>query len=299
MKKELKLDLSEGIKRLKIFTSQIVNTGLVGGYKSVFKGHGLEFEDYRGYTANDDASLIDWKASVKSKELLIREFVEERNLNVFFLIDVSSSMVYGSIDKLKMEYAAEIAASLSYAVINAGDSIGFALFSDRITRSMLPSPGVMQYHNLVETLVNPSYYGGKYDLEEALKYVLASLNQSSILILITDFIGLKNNWEEYIKMAAKKFDLIGVMIKDPNDRTLPDYAGQVILEDPFSSKQILVNPGAVSAAYKDYAVRQEQIIKNTFLNAGADFLELTTNESFVKPIINFFIRRSKRIKQNG
>ena len=86
MKKEVKLDLSEGIKRLKILTAQIVNTSIVGGYKSVFKGRGLEFEDYRQYTPNDDASLIDWKASVRSKELFIREFVEERNLNVYFLI---------------------------------------------------------------------------------------------------------------------------------------------------------------------------------------------------------------------
>ena len=127
MKKELNLELSESIKRLKIFTNQIVNTSFVGGYKSVFKGHGMEFEDYREYTPNDDASTIDWKASVRSKQLLVREFVEERNLNVFFLIDASSSMVYGSTDKLKMEYAAEIVATLSYTILQAGDSISFAL----------------------------------------------------------------------------------------------------------------------------------------------------------------------------
>ena len=208
MKKELKLDLSEGIKRLKILTSQIVNTSIVGGYKSVFKGHGLEFEDYRQYTPNDDASLIDWKASVRSKELFIREFVEERNLNVYFLIDVSSSMIYGSIDKLKMEYAGELAAALSYVVLNAGDSVGFALFNDKIVKNVPPITGFMQYHNLVSALVNPNYYGGKYDLDEALKFILAFLKQASIVIIISDFIGLKNDWERYIKTVGVRDKII-------------------------------------------------------------------------------------------
>ena len=220
MKKEVKLDLSEGIKRLKILTAQIVNTSIVGGYKSVFKGRGLEFEDYRQYTPNDDASLIDWKASVRSKELFIREFVEERNLNVYFLIDVSSSMVYGSIDKLKMEYAGELAAALSYVVLNAGDSVGFALFNDKIVKNVPPIIGPMQYHNLVTALVNPNHYGGKYNLDEALKFILAFLKQASIVIIISDFIGLKNDWERYIRVVSKKFDLIGKGPKRQNTARL-------------------------------------------------------------------------------
>ena len=296
MKKEVKLDLSEGIKRLKILTNRIVNTMLVGGYKSVFKGRGLEFEDYRNYTSNDDAAMIDWKASVKSKQLLIREFVEERNLNIFFLIDVSSSMVYGSVDKLKMEYAGELVAALSFTVLNVGDSIGFALFNDKIVKNVPPTQGVIQYHNLVQTLVDPNFYGGKYDLNEALKFTLAFLKQFSIVIIISDFIGLKKDWEKYIKMVAKKFDLIGIMIKDPRDRVLPDYSNQVILEDPFSDKQILVRPEKIGRIYKNYVIKQEQMIKNTFLKAGANFLELTTDKSFVTPITNLFMRRTKRMR---
>ncbi|MBW2975851.1 DUF58 domain-containing protein [Candidatus Woesearchaeota archaeon] len=297
MKKELKLELSEGIKRLKILTSQIVNTQFVGGYKSVFKGKGMEFEDYRQYTPDDDSSVIDWKASVRSKQLLIREFAEERNLNVFFLIDVSSSMVYGSIDKLKMEYAGELIAALSYVVISAGDSVGFALFSDKIVKNMLPAMGFVQYHNLINTLVNPDYYGGKYDLTEALRFTLSFLKEASIVIIISDFIGLKNDWERYIKVASKKFDLIGIMIKDPADKILPNYDGQVILEDPFSAKQVLVRPAALESVYKSYTANQERAIKNSFLNAGANFLELTTNESFVKPITNLFVSRAKKVRR--
>jgi len=296
MKKELKLDLSKGIKRLKILTNQIVNTRFVGGYKSVFKGHGMEFENYRPYAPDDDASLIDWKASVRSQQLFIREYVEERNLNVFFLIDVSSSMIYSSIDKLKMEYVGELAASLSFIVLNAGDSMGFALFSDKIVKKVPPTIGFVQYHNLVSTLVDPIHYGGKYDLSEALKFTLTFLKEASVVILISDFIGLKKDWEKYVRMVSSKFDLIGVMVRDPRDKVLPEYNAQVILEDPFSNKQILVRPEVIGGDYKKYVIKQEQKIKNVFLESGANFLNLTTTESFVKPLTNLFIRRAKRIK---
>lgn len=294
MKKEVKLDLSEGIKRLKILTSQLVNTSIVGGYKSVFKGRGLEFEDYRQYTPNDDASLIDWKASVKSNQLYIREFAEERNLNVYFLIDVSSSMVYGSASKLKMEYAGELAAALSYVVLNAGDSIGFALFNDKIVKNVPPITGLVQYHNLVSALVNPDFYGGRYNLDEALKFILAFLKQASIVIIISDFIGLKNDWEKYIRMVSKKFDLIGIMVKDPNDKILPEYNGQVVLEDPFSDRQILVSPQSIKEAYRTYMLKQAQRIENTFLDAGADFIELSTDRPFIKPLTSLFTKRAKK-----
>jgi uncharacterized protein (DUF58 family) len=195
-----------------------------------------------------------------------------------------------------MEYVGEIAAALSFVILNAGDSVGFALFTDEIVKKMPPSQGLIQYHNLTRALVTPRYYGGKYDLNEALKFILAFLKEASIVIIISDFIGLKSGWEKYIKMVSKKFDLISIMVKDPRDKTLPDYNGQVILEDPFSNKQILVRPDVVGEAYRNYVTKQEQMIKNTLLNAGADFIELTTNESFVKPITNLFIKRTKRIR---
>ena len=130
MKKQLRIDPSIVVKRLKILTNNIVNSQLVGNYRSVFKGRGLEFEGYRHYTPDDDASSIDWKASVRSKEMLVKQLIDERNVSVFFLIDVSSSMVYSTTDKLKVEYMAELVATLSYVILSAGDSVGFALFID-------------------------------------------------------------------------------------------------------------------------------------------------------------------------
>lgn len=296
MKEELKLDLNVGIKRLKILTNRLVNTKIVGSYRSVFKGRGLEFLDYRHYTPNDDASRIDWKASVRSKELLVREFADERNLNIFFLIDVGSSMIYSTTDKLKIEYAAELVATLSYTILQAGDSIGFVLFNDKVIKHEIPRTGFKQYYKLIKTLVDPSNYGGNFDLIEVLKFTIAILKEFSIVIIISDFIGLKNDWEHYLKLAGKKYDLIGIMVRDPTDRVLPDYHGQVILGDVYSSRQIMVNVDKVGDSYTKYAEAREKEISNAFIKSGADFLQLVTNEPFVKPLTDMFSKRAKRLR---
>lgn len=296
MKKSLKMDLSVGVKRLNLITNRLVNAKIVGGYRSVFKGRGLEFLDYRQYTPNDDASLIDWKASIKGQELLIKEFAEERNLNVFFLIDASSGMICGSIDKLKMEYAAELVSTLSYTILQAGDSIGFAFFADKILRYEMPRVGFKQYYRLISDLVNPSCYGGNHDLNQALKFTMASLKEFSIIIIVSDFIGLKNDWKHYLKLAGKKFDLIGIMVRDPIDEELPEYNGQAILGDYYSDKQIIVNVDLISEHYSKYVQASENEIINSFHDANADFVKLTTDKPFLKPITDLFIRRTKKIR---
>ena len=130
---ELKLNLKPLIKKLEVSTKRGFIDILTGSYKSSFKGKGLDFEGYRSYISGDDASLIDWKATLRSQDLLIKVLTEERNVNIIFLVDVSSSMSFASIDKLKNEYAAELVASLSFAAIQAGDSVGLVMFNDKIT----------------------------------------------------------------------------------------------------------------------------------------------------------------------
>lgn len=296
MKKKLKLGFSEGIKRLKISTSRLVNTGMVGNYRSGFKGHGLEFEDYRPYTSFDDASLIDWKASVRSHSLLIKEFVEERNLNVFFLVDVSSSMVYGSIDKLKIEYAAELVAALSYTILQAGDSIGFAFFNDKVVIHEPFARGMKQYYKLMKALVDTNNYSGNYDAVQALKFILGSLKEFSIVVIISDFIGLNDDWKYYLKMMGKKFDLIGIMVHDPADEILPDFKGYVVFADPFSSKQIIADSREIGEKYAKYVELREKEIKDAFMQSNSDFIKLRTDKPFVKPLTDLFIRRMKMHK---
>lgn len=293
---ELKLDLSKAIGRLRIVTKDIVNTKIAGEYISAFKGQGLEFEEYREYTPGDDASLIDWKATKRANQLLIKKFEEERNLNIFFLLDVSSTMVFTSIKKLKNEYAAELVASIAYVTIEAGDSVGVALFNDTIIKNLSPKRTKHQFYAMLKSLVNPLFYGGGYDLANALSFTINSLEKNSLLIIVSDFIGLKGDWRRYLEIAAGKFDIIGVMIRDPTDRDLPKESYNVMLSDPLSEKQVVIVADQIKERYKRYVQNQERMIKSAFLRLNCSFIGLPTDRGFVEDMITFFHRRAKRFR---
>ena len=186
MVENLKVDLSHKIKKLEILTKRLVKTALIGNYRGRIKGRGLDFDRFREYTTSDDASLIDWKVSVRLNKPIIKEFIEERNLDVFLLIDVSSSMVFGSTTKLKNEYVAELASALSYAILNAGDSLGYGFVSDDLFNLILPRNRRSLFYELSRSLVNPEVYGGNYDIETALSKCLKALRRNSILIIISE-----------------------------------------------------------------------------------------------------------------
>lgn len=289
---KLKIDLSELVKRLDIITKDLVSTMMVGNYKSVFKGRGLEFEDYIEYTPGDDASLIDWKSSKKANKLLIKKLEEERDLTLFFLIDVSSTMACSSIKKLKSEYAAEFVASLSYITLDAGDSVGFAMFSDQIIKRMPPARSRHQFYAILKTLANPLFYGGGYNLGEALKFTMSFLEKGSILMIVSDFIGLKGEWQKYLEVASGKFDVIGIMVNDPTDIVLPEDSHQVMLEDPISGGQLLVVPDQIREKYGEYVGAQRMTTRRIFLESDCDFIELSTNKPFIGEIIKFFNKRA-------
>ena len=261
MPEKLNIDLSHEIKKLEILSKRLVSSKFLGMYKSRLRGRGLEFNNFREYTLVDDASLIDWKVSARVNKPIIKEFVQERNLDVFILIDVSSTMVFGSTKKLKNEYVAELAATLAYAVLNVGDNLGYAFFSDNIFNYMAPKSGKNLFYKLSRSIVNPEIYGGNYDLESALKKITESLNRNSVLIIISDFIGLKGDWQKYLERASYKFDVIGIMVRDPRDKDLPENSSMVLIEDPFSSEKLVLDPTeAVRQKYRKYVENQWKIL---------------------------------------
>lgn len=288
--------LTPAIKKLQIASRKTVRTPVLGSYKSVFRGQGIEFESYRTYNQDDDASLIDWKASNRAGQLLVKEFVEERNLNVFIMVDVSSSMIFGSHTILKNEYAAEVAASLCYAILNAGDNVGYALFSETIVAKEFPKRGPSQFYMFSKTLVDPSYYGGTFDLAEAMQFALHYLKSQSVVIVISDFIGLKGDWKKYMKLVSRKFDLVCISIKDPHDKTLPKEPGNVVVEDPFSDDQLVIDPSVLKSKYENYVRGEEKALQNYLREINAEYLDLDTSRPYVTPLMAFFRKRAKRFR---
>ncbi|MBI4141814.1 DUF58 domain-containing protein [Candidatus Woesearchaeota archaeon] len=294
-KKTFKVSLIPSIKKLEIYTKGLTTSKLIGRYQSSFRGKGLEFETYRSYMPDDDASLIDWKATARSDDVLVKKFVEERNLNVYLLVDISSSMLYGSsTTKLKVVYAAELAASLCYAVLKAQDSVGFGLFSDHIQASATPMLAPHQFYKLCNSLMNAELYGGAYNLGNTLEEVFGFLPDKSVLIIISDFIGFSKGWEQKAKVAGKKFELVGIMVRDIYDRTLPPDEVNLLVESPFTDEQVLINPSELRRKYELHAKEEEEYIKSVFKKSNGDLLTLTTDKPFVKPLLTFFKYRERR-----
>ena len=290
-KKQLKVNLIPAIRRLEATIKGLVTTSIVGTYKSAFKGKGLEFEDYREYNSGDDASKIDWKASARTNKLLVKEYIEERNLNVFFIVDVSDNMIFGSTEKLKNEYAAELVASIAYITLRSGDRIGFTMFNNKPVKKSFPEGGMDQFYILSRDLLNPNNYGGEFDFNEALKFLLSFMKEKGLVIIVSDFIRLKKGWEERLNIASKKFDIIAMIVRDPRDENMPDEDIQVILSNPYENKQLIVNTKEIKTDYERIAKEETNKFKQKLTELNVDFIELITSKSFVNPIMTFFKRR--------
>ncbi|MBS3150648.1 DUF58 domain-containing protein [Candidatus Woesearchaeota archaeon] len=294
MKRKLNVDIVPSIRRLEIVTKGLLKTKVSGNYRSVFKGRGLEFSEYRPYCSGDDASMIDWKATLRTNQILVRQYVEEKEVSVFFLIDCSDSMVFGSTVKLKNEYTVELVASLAYAILEAEDSVGMAMFNDKIVSKIYPAKGRSQFHVLEKALLNPDYYFGAYDFNNAAKFLLNFLKEDSVVIIVSDFVGLKDGWVKFLEIVSHKFDTIAIMVRDPRDKVLPEDAGQVVIQDPYSKRSLLIEPELIREVYEAEMKKQENEIRNAFLRNRADFLSLTTDKGFTKPVLNLFMERSLR-----
>jgi len=294
MKRKLNIDIVPSIRKLQVVTKGLIKTKGIGSYKSVFRGKGLDFSEYRPYDNNDDASLIDWKASMRTNQILIRQYEEERDLNVFFVIDCSSGMVFGSTEKLKNEYAAEIVISLAFTILDFGDSVGLAMFNDKIIKKVYPGKGKGQFYSIVRTLSDPESYGGGFNFDNVTDFILNYLKQSTVVIIVSDFVGLNENSLDKLKLISTKYDTVGIMVRDPRDKTLPTDVGQVVIEDPYSNKSLLIEPKLIKEVYEEEIKKQEKWIKNSFATNKSDFLSLTTDKSFVKPLIGLFSERAIR-----
>ena len=254
----------------------------------IFKGKGLEFEGYRNFSFDDDAENIDWKASSRAQKLLVKKFREERNLGIMFLVDVGSNMVFGSTEKIKCEFATEVIAAFADLLINSDDRIGFFLFSDTITHLNNPKIGNRQFHFFMEILSNGLNYGGKTNLDQALDFATNYLDASIFsVIIVSDFLNITKETETKLGFLANRFETMAIQIRDPLDITLPETEGEIVLEDPSTSRQVIINPKVTKNAYEKYVSEQEKIIKNVFEKSGVPYLNLITNKSFAPPLAIF------------
>ncbi len=264
-------------------------------YRLLLRGKGLEFDSYRDFSPDDDASNIDWKASMRTNKLLAKRYKEERNLQIVFLVDVGENMISGSSKNLKCEYAAEVAGALGHLIISSGDKVGYILFNDQVKKFVPPATGVNHFNRFIEDLTRLDNFGGGSNLLHPIDFAINYVSPSvSSVIIVSDFLSFNNASKNSLSLLAKKFETMAFVIKDPVDLILPDISGEVILEDPKSGQQILVNPHIAKQAYEEYTSTQESFLKEVCRKNNIDLLELLTNKPFIATLAEFLKGRRTR-----
>lgn len=293
--KEIQIDTSRLVRRIEGILKSLAEARIMSRYRRIFLGKGLEFMDYRSYTEQDDSSRIDWKATTRSNKLLVREYKEERELDVYILLDVGSSMIFGSTQKLKNEYSAEITAAISHLVIKSDDKIGLIMYSDTIKKEILPSNSREQFFIILRSLLDARLYGGKSNLKFALQHLMKMTKRRSLLIVISDFINLESNWEEPLNVAKEKFDIIMIILRDKRDEVLPRNIGKVVISDPYSKKQLIVDPDSVADEYEEFNKIRKSYLIHAFKKYGLDFIDMKTDEDFTTLFLKILKRREKEL----
>ncbi len=288
---ELNVDLSERHTRVNVSgRREILSQAVEGNWATVFKGRGLEFTGYRPYTYSDDASLIDWKASLRSKSVLVREFEEFKNFKVVFFLDVSNSMLFTSTKepKLKAEYAAELAFTLSEAASQTGDAVGLFMFSHDVVAAIPPGFGKGMKKRFEKVLGNKNNYGGIRNLKKSLLEMNSMLKDRAVIIIISDFLDFPADWERYISLLSTRHQLYGVIIKDPRDRELPRFGGQYSVKDPNGKKTMYIDAFNFFQEYKKRNIEQEKHIIKVFKKFKSSCLLLENGTPFAEALRKFF-----------
>jgi len=257
-------------------------------YRFLFQTKGFEFDGYRTYTFEDDAGAIDWKASRRAVELLVRQYREERDRKIIFIIDVSNSMVFGSTEKLKCEYVTELAAALAHLIISYKDQIGYILFNDEVVQYDVPRTGLQVFYRLIEALQRPSIYRGDSRLDKALEFLFNYFSEKiTAVFLISDFLHVTSREQTFLGYSQKRYETIALMVKDPRDLFLPDVSSEVVVEDPRGNTQVVVNPRLAREHYESLAREQEKSVIHLLNSIGIDFLKLSTADPFAFPLSRF------------
>lgn len=286
-------EILKQIRRLHLRTHRMANDLLQGSYQSAFKGYGMEFDQVREYQAGDDVRLIDWNVTARMDAPHVKEYVEEREITVILVVDISASGSFGSQQQLKKEVAAEFAAVIAYSAINNKDKVGLILFSDAVERYIPPRKGRSHVWKVIQEILThePKHRGT--DLNAGLNYLNKMIKRKAIAFLISDF--LAEDFEKSLRLSHQRHDLIAVPIFDPRERELPPV-GFIEMCDPETGTLLVVDTlnAKVRAHFQETRRNDEARLHALFRRIGIDELWIQAGASYLIPLVLLFQKRGKR-----
>jgi uncharacterized protein (DUF58 family) len=281
------------VRRIQILTDRAVNDVFAGEYESVFKGRGMEFDEVRPYTPGDEIRTIDWNVTARAGEPYVKQFVEERELTVMLLVDLSGSGQFGSTAKLKNEIAAELCAVLSFVAMKNNDKVGAIVFTDKIEKFIPPKKGTMHALRIIREFLYFKPEPCETNMADALDYLGRVTTKRSVVFLVSDF--LCGGYEKALRVMARRHDVIALRIVDPREIELPSL-GFMELEDAETGETVLVDTWSSSLrkTYRKNAAEFADRLDETLRSMGVDRIDIRTDESYVRPIELFFRMRERR-----
>jgi uncharacterized protein (DUF58 family) len=278
------------IRRIQIRTRTILDSGIVGAYHAVFKGRGMEFAEVREYEPGDDVRTIDWNVTARMGVPYVKKFVEERDLTLLLVVDISGSSRFGSRFLVKRDFAAELSAVLAFSAVANHDRVGAVLFTDRIESYAAPDRGRDHALRIVRDVMAKEAAGTGTDLPGALRFAQRVMKRRGIVAVVSDFQA--HDYERPLGILRRRHDVIALHLWDPAENELPDV-GLVTVADPETGERRVVD---TSDPVVRHRLRPTTLLeaRDVFRRTNVDALPLSTAESYERPLAAFFKAREKR-----
>ena len=286
-------DLLKKVRKIEIKSRGLSNQIFSGQYHSAFKGKGMTFSEVREYQYGDDIRSIDWNVTARFNHPYIKLFDEERELTVILIVDVSKSNEFGTQKQLKQDLITELTAVLAFSAIHNNDKVGVIFFSSQIEKFIPPKKGLTHILRIIRELIDFTPKHNGTNIKEALRFFTNVIKKKCTAFIISDFIDEK--FEDALKIANKKHDLIALKINDLRERELPNV-GLIKVKDAETGKSSWVDTSDayLRQIYKQHKINKDAEINNLFSKHGIDAVDLDTDKDYVKSLSKLFKKRGSK-----
>ncbi|MGJ3240463.1 MAG: DUF58 domain-containing protein [Anaerolineae bacterium] len=286
--------LMRRIRRIELKSKRLVHNAFAGAYHSIYKGRGLSFTAVRPYQPGDDIRNIDWKVTARTGEPFIKQYVEERELTLMIVVDGSASVLFGTQDRQKRDFAAELGAVLAYAANNNNDKAGLLVFSDHIEHYIPPAKGRKHLLHLIRDLLTIKTSGRGTDLALALQTVNRLVGSGAIIFLLSDFLMPAEHYRRELVQISQRHELVNIILSDPLEDHLPDV-GLMGMRDSETGAVQWVDTSSQAWQESFRASRSEFLgeRQQAFNQAGVDHIDLPADGDYVRALTQFFQHQAR------
>lgn len=285
-------ELIKKVRKIEIKTRGLSHNIFAGQYHSAFKGRGMSFSEVRDYHYGDDVRDIDWNVTARFNKPYVKVFEEERELTVMLIVDLSSSLDFGTAVTTKHDMLVEIAATIAFAAIQNNDKIGVIFFTDKIEKFIPPQKGRKHILYIIRELLNFEPTSRKTDIKVPLEFITNAIKKRCTAFMLSDFIG-NCNYKDAMTIANRKHDLVAIQVYDRRLAELPDV-GLLKIRDAESNEEIYIDTSSrkVRAAQQEWWQQQNTALKEALQKSRVDSVSVRTDQDYVKALLALFAKRS-------